>query len=367
VRFIADHTVQHGSEPFFLYVAYTAAHWPMHALPADIAKFRGKYDGGYAPIRSKRLERLEQLGLLDSQWEAAPLIGNWNSVPDKKWEAACMEVYAAMVYSMDRGIGRIVAQLRKDNRLDNTMILYLQDNGGCAEIMGRRGTKLHPEEARAEKPTLPPLAPDALLPAGSVPPQTRDGYPVLMGKKVLPGAKDAYIGYGEAWANVSNTPFREYKHWVHEGGISTPLIAHWPEGIARNRRNKLEATPGHLIDIMATCLDLAGTQTAASLEGISLRPAFQGKALQRSQPIFWEHESNRAIRDGRWKLVAKEDKPWELYDMEVDRTETHDLASAQPEKVRDLSAQWESWAQRSMVLPLGTWREKPQAASSAGE
>jgi arylsulfatase len=146
---------------------------------------------------------------------------------------------------------------------------------------------------------------------------------------------------------------------VHEGGISTPLIVHWPKGVARNRGNKLDATPGHLIDIMATCVDVAGLTNA--FEGISLRPAFRGNRLARPQPIFWEHEGNRAIRDGKWKLVAKENKPWELYDMEVDRTETHNLASAQPEKVRELNAQWDTWAKRANVLPLGTWREKGQA------
>ena len=367
VRFITDHRQQHRDRPFFLYVSYTAAHWPMHALPEDIAKFRGKYDRGYAHVRTERLRRLEKLGLLNDQWEAAPLVGKWETVVNKAWEAAGMEVYAAMVNRMDRGIGQIVAELRKQKCLDNTVIFYLQDNGGCAEVMGRRGTKEHPEEPRASKATLPAMAADALLPAGSVPAQTRDGYPVLMGQKVMPGPGDTYIGYGEAWANVSNTPFREYKHWVHEGGISTPLIVHWPDGIAHKRRNKLENVPGHLIDIMATCIDLAGAKQAASPgvtppQGVSLRPAFEGARIERPQPIFWEHEANRAVRDGKWKLVAKENQPWELYDMEADRTEMHDLASAQPGKVRELAAQWESWARQAMVLPLGAWREKAQTA-----
>lgn len=360
VRFIVEHQKQDRTKPFFLYVAYTAAHWPMHALPEDIARYRGKYDGGYAPVRDARLERLKKLGLLNSRWQPAKLAGDWDKVPDKVWEAAGMEVYAAMVERMDQGIGRIVAQLKENGQLDNTLIFYLQDNGGCAEVMGRAGTKAHPEAPRAERPTLPPLAAEALLPPGSVPPQTRDGYPVLMGKKVLPGAGDTYIAYGQGWANVSNTPFREYKHWVHEGGIGTPLIVHWPAGIAESRHGKLEKQPGHVVDLMATCLDLAGAKHP--VEGVSLRPAFRGNSLRRAQPLFWEHESHRAIRDGKWKLVAKENQPWELYDLEADRTEMNNLAEKYPERVRKLAAQWDAWAARANVLPLGAWRAKNSAS-----
>ncbi len=381
VRFMADHAAEHSGKPFFLYVAYTAAHWPMHALPEDIARYRGKYDAGYAPTRAQRLERLSELGLLRPEWAPAPLAVPWEKIPDRRWEAACMEVYAAMVERMDRGIGRIVAHLKQRGQLENTLLLYLQDNGGCAEVMGRAGTKLHPEAARLEQPTLPALKPEALLPPGSVPPQTRDGYPVLMGRKVLPGAADTYIGYGEGWANVSNTPFREYKHWVHEGGISTPLIAHWPDGIPLRRRGQFEHQPGHLIDLMATCLDAAGARYPAEFEGHkippgrgrSLRPAFRGDSLRRSEPLFWEHEGNRAVRGGKWKLVAKEGQPWELYDMEADRTEMNDLAAKFPKRVSELSAKWDAWAARVNVLPLGTWREKrittnrePMKVSSLG-
>jgi len=362
VRFIADHQKEHRSRPFFLYVAYTAAHWPMHALPEDIARYRGKYDSGYAPVRAERLRRLKELGLLPSRWEPAKLAGDWEKVPDRRWESAGMEVYAAMVERMDQGIGRIVAQLKREGQLDNTLIFYLQDNGGCAEVMGRAGTKAHPEAARAERPTLPPLAADALLPPGSVPPQTRDGYPVLMGRKVLPGAGDTYIAYGQGWANVSNTPFREYKHWVHEGGISTPLIVHWPAGVAPSRRGKLEHQPGHLIDLLPTCLDAAGA-TPRPVEGVTLRPAFRGRSIRRAQPIFWEHEGNRAIRDGKWKLVAKENQPWELYDMEKDRTEMNNLAEKFPDRTRKLAGQWQEWAARANVLPLGTWRANAPSPS----
>jgi arylsulfatase len=182
----------------------------------------------------------------------------------------------------------------------------------------------------------------------------------------MPGPADTYIAYGRGWANVSNTPFREYKHWTHEGGISSPLIIHWPAGIPPARRNGIARSPGHLIDLMATCVDLGGAmypkefggERIQALEGISLRPVLTGGILKRPQPIFWEHEGNRAVRDGRWKLVAKENGAWELYDMEADRTEMNDLAAKQPGKVKELATKWEEWAARANVLPLGTWRAK---------
>jgi arylsulfatase len=198
---------------------------------------------------------------------------------------------------------------------------------------------------------LPLLKGDVLLPPGSVPPQTRDGYPVRMGPKVMPGGNDTYVAYGEGWANVSNTPFREYKHWVHEGGISTPLVAHWPKGIAADRRGALVRDPGHLIDLMATCLDLSGSKPPAVVEGVSLRPAFDGKRLDRKQPIYWEHEGNRAIRDGKWKLVAKNNRPWELYDIDADRVERNDLVAKEPARAKELAAKWDAWSKHVGVRP----------------
>jgi arylsulfatase len=208
----------------------------------------------------------------------------------------------------------------------------------------------------------------------SQPKQTRDGWPVRQGIGVMPGGPDTYIAYGKAWANVSNTPFREYKHWTHEGGISTPLIAHWPTGIPVTRRGKLEAQPGQLVDIMATCLDLAGAQYPAEYrgqkikpaEGVSLRPAFSGQPLVRTQPLVWEHEGNRAIRIENWKLVAMENQPWELYNLATDRTELHDLAAAQPARVKLMALAWDAWAARADVLPLGTWRGKAKGEATAG-
>ena len=207
---------------------------------------------------------------------------------------------------------------------------------------------------RPEKPTFPAMKPEEFAAAGSVPGQTRDGFPVRMGPKVMPGGPDTHVAYGRGWANVSNTPFREYKHWVHEGGISTPLIAHWPKGIAADRNGRLVKDPGHLIDVMATCLDVAGATPKAGApkpEGVSLRPAFAGQSLDRTGPIFWEHEGNRAVRQGKWKLVAKNDHAWELYDIDADRIEQHDLTAQEPAKVSELSAAWEAWAKKVGVRP----------------
>jgi len=358
-RFVREHARDHGDRPFFLYVAHTAAHWPMHAKEADIAKYKGRYDAGYDAIRAARLERLRRLGMVDPRWQLAPQRGGaWSDVDDREFELRCMEVYAAMVDCLDQGIGRLVDELKRTGQFDDTLILFLQDNGGCAEGMGRGKNRPAPRH-RADRPSLPPLAAEYLQP-DMIPKQTRDGFPMRQGYGVLPGAADTYHGYGEAWANVSNTPFRQYKHWVHEGGISTPLIAHWPAGIPAERHNALEAQPAHLIDLMATCVDLAGAayprehrgRAIRPMEGVSLRPALLGRRLERNEPLFFEHEGNRAVRDGKWKLVAKGPRgPWELYDMEADRTETHDLAAEQPDRVEQMADAWETWARRAQVIP----------------
>lgn len=359
VQFIREHGRDHKGEPFLLYTAFTAAHWPMHAKDSDIAKYKGRYHAGYEAVRTARWARLKRLGLVDPKGTPAPSVGDWSRVSDKAFEERCMEVYAAMVDCMDQGIGRLVSELKAQGQFENTLILYLQDNGGCAELIGR-GTNA---VARLASPSLPPMAPDDQQ-FNSQPKQTREGWPVRQGYGVMPGGPDTYIAYGREWAHVSNTPFREYKHWTHEGGISTPLIAHWPAGLAASRRNAIERQPAHLIDIMATCVDVAGVEypkqrdgrNIQPMEGVSLRPLFEGKGIQRNQPLFWEHEGNRAVREGRWKLVSKEKQPWELYDMERDRTELHDLSGAEPAKVKELAAQWDVYAARAQVLPLGAWR-----------
>ena len=353
-RFIDEHRQARPETPFFMYVAYTAAHWPMHALEEDIARYRGKYDGGYEPVRRRRLERLREPGLVRRDWELSPQAGDWDKVGNKAWEARCMEVYAAMIDRMDQGIGRIVQTLSRNGMLENTLILFLQDNGGCAENVGR-------PEPQTRPTAFPAIAADVIR-LDVRPNQTRSGRPMRMGTEAMPGPEDTYIAYGQNWANVSNTPFREYKHFVHEGGIATPLIAHWPAGIQRH--GQIEHQPGHLIDIMTTCVDLSGarypeqhnTAKITPMEGRSLVPAFNGKTIDR-EAIFWEHEGNRALRVGKWKLVAKHPTgKWELYDMDNDRTEMHDLAQSDPQRTSAMAAQWEAWAKRTSALP---WPWKP--------
>ena len=357
ILFLEEHFAEHSEKPFLHYVSYTAAHWPMHALPADIAKYEGKYDEGYGPIYEARLAKMKKLGLVDPNWEIPGPVGDWSQVELKEWESACMEVYAAMVDNMDQGIGRIVATLKKHDQLDNTLILFLQDNGGCAEGFGR-GKSKGPLK-RPDSPTRPPMAKDELQP-DMIPAQSRDGYPLREGPGVIPGPPDTYIGYGRDWANVSNTPFREYKHWVHEGGIATPLIAHWPQGI--KKPNTWNHEPSHLIDIMATCLDLAQADYPSDkipVEGLSLTPAFQNKSLRRATPLFWEHEGNRAVRDGDWKLVAKGVRgKWELYNIREDRTEMNNQAATLPERTRIMASQYENWAQERGVVRFNSWRKK---------
>ncbi len=357
VRDINEHALAHKDSPFFLYLAYTAAHWPLHALKEDVAKYRGRYDAGYDAVRKARIQRMKKLGILAADAPVSPTVGDWSLVDDKAWEARCMEVYAAMVDRMDQGIGRVMAALERMRLLENTLIIFLQDNGGCQEPIGRRRST---SDTTAK--SYPRIAQEAIR-LDVIPKQMRDGRAVQQGYGIPPGEPESYIAYGEAWANVSNTPHREYKHFVHEGGISTPLIAHWPAGIPAAQHGKILPSYGHLIDIMATCVDAAQAGYPAQyrgrpiqpMEGTSLLPAFQGKVIA-PHPIFWEHEGNRAVRMGPWKIVAKADQPWELYHLEKDRAEQHDLSSTDPARVREMAALWDAWAARSQVLPLGAWK-----------
>lgn len=355
IRYIDEHD---PSAPFCLYVAYTAAHWPLQAFPEDIAKYESKYDAGYAPIREARYNRALELGVIGANSKLSPQVGDWEAQPDQEWESACMEVYAAMVDRMDRGIGRIMAKLEAEGLFDNTLVLYLQDNGGCAENYGRKMEG--PRVERAERGE--PMAADELQ-NKVTPEKSREGYATRRGH-VMPGPPDTAIGYGLNWANVSNSPFRMYKQYVHEGGISTPLIVHWPDGI--KARNELRHTPGHVIDIMATCVDVARAEypvrydgnAILPMEGKSLVPAFAGKEIPR-EFLFWEHQGNRAIRIGDWKLVAvgkhgQDDVAWELYDLSVDRSELNDLSATRPEKLAQIIAAWSEQAKRTQVLPWPT-------------
>ncbi|MCC7040044.1 MAG: arylsulfatase [Burkholderiales bacterium] len=344
VAYIERHRREHPDTPFFEYVAYTAPHWPLHAHDEDIARYKGRFDAGWDTLREARLARLIRSGILDRQWQLSPRDPTqpaWSDAEHKAWLARCMEVYAAQIDRMDQGIGRIVAALERTGQLENTIVIFLADNGACAEDI--------PENVPIDELV------EKLMIAKS---HTRDGEPVHFGNDPsrMPGPENTYQSYGQAWANLSNTPFRYYKHWIHEGGIATPLIVHWPAGIAA--RNEIRHAPGYLPDIMATIVDLTGSRYPATfdgnpiapLEGMSLAPAFERDGLARDA-MFWEHEGNAAMRSGKWKLVRAYPGPWELYDLAADRTELHDVAALHPERVADMARQYEAWAARCGVIP----------------
>jgi arylsulfatase len=317
----------------------------MHAPADEIAKYKGRYVDGWDALRSSRHRRQIALGLVEPQWALPPrdpAVPAWSGVKDKDWEAHRMAVYAAMIDRMDQGIGKLMARLHETGADQNTLVLFLSDNGGCAEGSGR---------SAANRPNPP-----------YVPMHTRDGRRVRRGNapEIVPGPPDTYSTYGRSWAHASNTPFRSYKHWTHEGGIATPFIAHWPAGVTARG---ITSQVGHVIDVMATCLDIAGAahprqyrgHDILAVEGRSLAPIFRGEAAAQREDLFWEHEGNRAVlRQGRWKLVANHDAPWELYDLHADRTELKNLAERNPAMVRELSGSYEAWAKRVGVVP---WKE----------
>jgi arylsulfatase len=362
VRFIDENP---KNKPFFFYIAYTAAHWPLQAPESEVQKYKGVYDKGWDETRKLRFEKLKKLGIISNKavlTERGVDIPEWKNEPLKDWQVRRMEVYAAMVDIMDQGIGKIISTLEKKGELENTVIFYMHDNGGCAETLNSNENEIPiTDEQKKGKP----FAKDSIF-LGKIPTYTRDGEFIRSGKGVMPGPANTWTAYGEEWANMSNTPFRLYKHFVHEGGIATPLIIHWPEGI--KAKGKLRSQPGHLIDIMATCVEIAGLQYPSNfngnsihpLEGKSLVPAFTNKPINR-EFIFWEHEGNRALRMGNWKLVSKTQKQrkftpadenaWELYDMEEDPSESNNLAFKYPDKVKTMAALWEKEAQRTMAKP----------------
>jgi arylsulfatase A-like enzyme len=316
-------------EPFFLYLAYTSPHWPLHALPEDIAKYRGKYLTGWEVLRKERYKRMLEMGIIEASAKLSPKDADspdWESLSadEKKMWDLRMAVYAAMIDRMDQNIGRVIEQLKQTGELKNTLIIFLSDNGGCHENTTNQRNFL---KATGET-----------------------------------GTKNSFDAVEIPWANVSNTPFRMFKHWVHEGGISTSFIACYPEKI---RGGTISRQPGHIIDLMPTLLDLAGGKypeifkgnKILPMEGISLVPAFGGKELKRENPLFWEHEGNRAMRSGDWKLVsaydytAKKFKVWELYDLKNDRSELSDLSIKNPEKAKQMIDQYNKWSARTGVVP----------------
>jgi len=338
VEFLNDHYSMHSSEPFFMYVPFYAPHRPLHAKPQDIEKYKGKYMIGWDEIRKSRRRRQIELGLFDERWDLSPrdsFVQAWETVPDREkplWDMR-MATYAAMIDCMDQGVGRILKALEKNNAVDDTIVIFISDNGACAETAGTGDIDIIGTPATSES-------------------------------------------YRTAWANASDTPFRLYKSYVHEGGVSSPLIIRWTEGLT-TAKGSFCPTTGHVIDIMPTCLDLAGAQYPREfkekeihpLPGKSLVPILKGKDVPR-EALYFEHEANRAIRNGKWKLVSRAlfrppyTGPWELYDLEKDRTETRDLAGQYPDMVREMAAMWDNWAKENNVYPLDGrgWNMKIRAS-----
>jgi arylsulfatase A-like enzyme len=347
VSFVEEHDAQRPDDPFFLYLAYTAPHWPLHAHESDVARYAGRFDAGWDRLREQRLSRLVDEGVLEPDSELAardPRVPAWDEVEDTAWEARRMEVYAAQVDRMDQGVGRVLDTLERLGRLDNTLVLFLSDNGGCAEEM--------PPDSVKDFVT-------AFVPMKET---TREGEQVVPGNVpgLMPGGEATYQSYGRSWAHLSNTPFREYKHWVHEGGVATPLVVRWPRGLEAGG-GALHRRPHQLVDVLPTLLDAAeatypptrGGRSVPPAEGRSMLPGLNGAEVEDAD-LYWEHEGNSAVRSGGWKLVRKHAADWELYAIETDRAEAHDVAAAHPEVVRELVDRYEAWARRCGVIPRET-------------
>jgi len=326
IIFLEDESTK--KEPFFMYLAYTAPHWPLHALPEDIAKYRGTYLMGWDSLRQERYQKMVETGIIDSSIKLSPRDENspeWENLPNEEkemWDLR-MAVYAAMVDRLDQNIGRVLDKVKAMGEEENTVIIFLADNGGCHERIKNRGNYL-PTSAET-------------------------------------GTRESFDAYEYPWANASNTPFRMFKHWVHEGGISTPFIAYYPGKIPSG---KIIRQPGHIIDIMPTLLDFAGGSYPENLngniiqpmEGISLVPAMKGGTVSREMPLFWEHEGNRAMRSGDWKIVSaynyssREFKDWELYNISYDRSELNELGSKYPDRRNQMIEQYNKWADSAGVI-----------------
>jgi len=310
--------IKDQQRPFFMYVAYNAPHWPIQALPQDIAKFKGQYLKGWDVLRRQRYEKQIAAGIIKKQWQLSPRdkrAPEWDSLSAEekdKWDTR-MAIYAAMVYRMDACIGEIMAKLKQLGKDKNTIVLFASDNGGSADEVKSLSTVIQ-----------------------------KDG---------TPGSVNSIDSYEIPWANVSNTPFKLFKRNTHEGGIATPLIAWYPGHIKPGSSN---SSPGHLIDLMPTCLDIAGisyptqykNRQLTPLAGISLVDALKGNPYKGNETLFWEHEGSRAIRKGRWKLVAEIGEPWELYNLEADRSEINNLAAQYPDKVKTLETEYLEWAKK---------------------
>ncbi|MFN3190845.1 MAG: arylsulfatase [Aureliella sp.] len=315
--YISD-TCKSGNEPFFLYLAYNAPHWPLNTKLDEFNKYKGKYSDGWDAMMKRRQAKQLEIGLFEGEIAPAPHDGPaWDSLSEEKRDEmdSIQAAYAGCIDSIDQNIGKLQRHLGDLNELENTLIFFLSDNGACQE--GGMLGKFEPEWVEN-------------------PPSGVGG-----------------IRQGQAWANASNTPFRLFKHFVHEGGACTPLIAHWPGGIPKDRQGTFVREFGYLPDFMATCVDLAGAEYPASIPmhvGQSLAPALRGeKGPIHQEPIFWEHEGNAAMRDGDWKLVREYQKPWELFNIGSDRTEMNNLATSNPQKRDELVGKWTAWAKEHEV------------------
>lgn len=358
--FIEEHCHNDPDRPFFLFASYTAPHWPLQAPAPIIEKYKGRFSSGWDKLREERLRRMIEMGIVHPDTRLTDRDSTqpaWEDAPDKTWQQRRMEVYAAQVESMDHGIGRILDTVEDAGEVDNTLILFLSDNGACAEEIFET---FFPYEKPAGEARAKPLT------CGT---HTRDGRLMSHGNDpaIPPGDETTFQSYGVAWANLSNTPFREYKHFVHEGGIATPLIAHWPNGISV--QGKLRHQTGQLMDIMATVVDVCGVEWPQEREGIpilpnegtSLRETFHTDSTDRP-PLAWEHEGNCAYREGPWKLVKRWDRSnWELYDMEADRSELNDLSAVFPDLRQAFLEKYQAWAKRVGVVEWGELEAKRRA------
>lgn len=320
--------VNHKKElPFFLYLSYTAPHWPLHALPEDILKYEGKYDEGWVAVRAKRFERLKKLKLIESETflsEREPSERDWKSLTQKEktHEARLMEVYAAMIDRLDQNIGKLMRVLEDNSYLENTVIIFLSDNGASVAGNLAGGKYSHPRFDR----------------------------------EADPGTPTSFLGYGKSWANVSNTPFREFKSNIHEGGIATPFIVWYPAEITGG---KIIHEPAHIVDVMPTLLDIGRGNypqivegdSINPLEGTSLLPVLQREEPKLNRPLFFEHQGNCGLIRANWKIVKNHDQEWELYDLATDRSETKNLATAHPGKLEEMVLLYHNWAVKNKVLP----------------
>lgn len=328
--FVTDKSIEMVEEfnkdekPFFLYVAHTAPHWPLHALPEDIAKYKGVYDEGWEKLRDSRYQGLIEKGIIDPK--IAPNATNesgklWAECENKEWEARHMEVHAAMVDRLDQGVGRLLQKLRETGKYDNTIIFFLADNGASPE----RGYK----------------------PGFDRPGHNREGEEIVYENFERPGAELTWGYLGDAWAGAINAPFRYWKKESFEGGNCTPFIVHWPAGL-KGKENSINNGVGHVIDILPTCLELAEINypteinglATSPVEGKSILPLLHNEITATHDTLFWEHEGGRALRIGDWKIAALKGENWELFNLAVDRTETNNLATNMPEKVKEMNLVW---------------------------